>query len=372
MNSAYKSIVPYLLLQYLMKEADEQHPKQLAEIADHICSYGVTTEEHTVSRLIKEMNVAMYILENEPEDGYTGEEDPLPIEEAEEWIKKHKDSAYIALNRSNRGYYMRQRPDDFNESDIRLLAECIYSARFIEKKQTMHYVNEICQFVSRNQAKRIKHDAPSLDRLHKTRNRDVFHNIDVISEALKKTKDHKPEKLRFKYYTNDIENLSKPKERHEGEEYLVSPFSLLISEGNYYLICFDEKKTNHIKTFRIDRMKYVSLTGEPREGDKELRGFDFDSYAETAFNMYEGEEERIILQFEPDLLDTMVDRFGIGKGVSYSKDEDTVHYRIYTRVRISKQFFGWLAALSDKVKILEPESVVNQFMAFIEKIQSKY
>ena len=46
---------------------------------------------------------------------------------------------------------------------------------------------------------------------------------------------------------NNIANVNKQVERRSGAEYVVSPFQLLINDGNYYLLAFDGKKIIKVK-----------------------------------------------------------------------------------------------------------------------------
>ena len=55
------------------------------------------------------------------------------------------------------GFYVKQR--HFDVEDIRLLAECVYSAKFIAEGQAKRLVDVVCDFVSQEQAEKIKHNA---------------------------------------------------------------------------------------------------------------------------------------------------------------------------------------------------------------------
>ena len=59
--------------------------------------------------------------------------------------------------------------------------------------------------------------------------------------------------------------MSQQVERRKGAMYTVSPYKLLINDGNYYLLAFDDASKS-MRTYRVDRMKSVNLTGVPREG----------------------------------------------------------------------------------------------------------
>ena len=51
---------------------------------------------------------------------------------------------------------------------------------------------------------------------------------------------------------------------------------------------------------------------------------------------------------------------------------DENHFQVITPVEISDQFFGWLLGFGKKVKILDPEPVIEDFKAYLDKIRDMY
>ena len=182
-------------------------------------------------------------------------------------------------------------------------------------------------------------------------------------------KEHVPEKISFKYLKHTITNVNQQVERRKGDRYVVSPYKLLINDGNYYLIAFvsDKKK---MRTYRIDRMKEVTRIGEPREGESEFEMMDIKTYAQQTFGMYSGKQKRVSIRFINSLLDTAVERFGT-KDAEYSM-EDERHFRVNATVEISNQFYGWLLGFGKRAKLLYPMDEVENFKAYVQKIQDMY
>ena len=92
-------------------------------------------------------------------------------------------------------------------------------------------------------------------------------------------------------------------------KYTVSPYKLLINDGNYYLLAFDDYAQD-MRTYRVDRMKGVDRTGEPREGAEAFAAIDLKTYTKRVFSMFGGKQERVTIRFINPLLDAVVDRFG--------------------------------------------------------------
>lgn len=158
---------------------------------------------------------------------------------------------------------------------MRLLAECVYAAKFITEGQAKRLVNVICAFVSEEQAEKIRHNAFLTDRV-KTDNKSVMNNIAAINDAMRRHLDgepHTPEKIIFKYLKYSVSDMSKLVERRHGARYTISPFQLLINDGNYYLLAFDDYAQD-MRTYRVDCMKDIRFTGEPRDGEEAFKQID--------------------------------------------------------------------------------------------------
>ena len=365
-----QKLKPYLVQQYLLKNTDEDHVASAYDIIDFLEQCGVAAERRSIYRDIEDINKVMWLMENKQDD-----EDGIDIEAAEEALAADEDGAEKVIvyqkHTKDKGFYVRQRRYDSN--DIRLLAECVYSAKFLSQGQADRLADVVCEFVSKYQAEKIRHDAFLTDRV-KTSNKAVLNNISTINDAMSRRLDgepHDPEKISFQYLKYSISDMGQQVERRKGQKYTVSPYKLLINDGNYYLLAFDDYAQD-MRTYRVDRMKNVRFTGEPREGAEAFAAIDLKSYTKRVFSMFGGKQERVVIRFINPLLDAVVDRFGNDKSsVWYEKLDDT-HFTVTTQVEISDQFFGWVLGFGKKEKILEPPAVVDQFAAYLDKVRQMY
>lgn len=357
----HQKIKPYIVLEYLMRNSDEQHAIPAPDIVSYLQEdCGIDAERRSVYRDIDEINKVLYMLENE-----------CTIQEAEEVIDSEdgEEEKFIVYDKNKKGFYVRQRKYDAN--DIRLLAECVYSARFIDEKRAKRLAKLTGSFVSQWQADDILHDAFLVDRT-KTTNTAVYYSVDIINQAMSRGSSqarHTPEKISFKYLKYRINDRVEIAERRKGAAYVVSPYKLLINDGNYYLLAYDSE-AEEMRTYRVDRMKEVSLTGLPRDGEDEFHALNLESYTQRVFGMFSGTRRRLTIRFINPLLDTVIDRFGT-KGVSYSKLDET-HFTVSVEVEISDQFFSWVCGFGNKAKILGPDFVVDEFREFLNRIKATY
>ena len=362
-----QKLKPYVVLQYLLKYSDENNTKSAYDIIGYLEGCGISAERRSIYKDIEDINRIMLMLQ---EDVDLDEVDRIFFEAAESGDEEDvKELKTILYDKNKKGFYVRQRK--FDVEDIRLLAECVYAAKFIAEGQAKRLVDVVCDFVSDEQAKQIRHNAFLTDRV-KTDNRGVLNNIAAINEAMSRHIDgqpHTPEKITFQYLKYAVGDMSKQVERRKGDRYTVSPFQLLINDGNYYLLSYDERY-HKMRTYRVDRMKDIRFTGEPRDGDEEFKEIDLKTYTKRVFSMYGGNERLVEIRFINPLLDAVVDRFGT-KDVQYAK-VDEKHFSVTAKVEISDQFFGWILGFGKKAKLLYPDDVVDQFKAYMDKIREMY
>lgn len=357
----HQKLKPYIVLEYLMKYSDEENTipqSQILEFLQDDC--GIAAERRSLYRDIDEINKVFYMLENE-----------CSIQEAEEAIDDPdygEDEKFVVYDTKSKGYFVRNR--HYSPDDIRLLAECVYAARFIDEKRAKRLAEVAASLVSEAQAENILHDAFLTDRM-KTANTAVYYSVSTINQAMShgsREKPHKPEKITFKYQKYSIEDVTKTIDRRKGSLYKVSPYRLLINDGNYYMLAFDDN-SQEMRTYRVDRMKSVSTTGEPRDGEKEFASINLQNYTQRVFGMIGGDRRHVTIRCINPLLDTMIDRFGT-KTAHYSK-KDNDHFVVMTEVELSDQFFSWLCGFGNRVKIME-EDIAEKYIAYLDKIRSLY
>lgn len=361
-RKANQKMKPYLVMEYLMRHTDENHAESADNIAAYLQELGIDAERRSIYRDIEEINKALWLLENE---------DDADIFAAEEVIETDENDSekFIVYDRHLKGFRVVRRK--YELSDIRLMAECIYASRYISQSEAERLVDIIKGFVSEEQSREIRTDALVTAR-QRTLNKSTLRNVSTIYDAMSKMiegEKHVPEKISFQYLKYTIDDLEKQTERRNGATYIVSPYKLIINDGNYYLLAFDEN-SQQIRTYRVDRMKAINRLGTPRDGAEAFAAIDMKTYTQRTFSMFGGERERVSIRFVSSLLDTAVERFG-RYNVSYSRSDDH-HFTVSADVEISDRFFGWLCGFGTKAKLFSPYTVVNDFTSYLERIQNKY
>lgn len=367
-----QKLKPYLVLQYLLRNTDEDHVVSGDTIAEFLKRCGVDAERRSIYRDIEDINKVMWLRENKKFTADDEEDDGITIEDAAAAIEEdegEKIVQYQKHSKDKKGFYVQR----YDVNDIRLLAECVYSAKFLSESEADRLAKIVCDNVSKYQREKIRHNAFLTDRV-KTQNKTVLGNIGTINDAMSFRIDgeaHTPEKISFQYLKYSISDMSQQVVRRGGQRYTVSPYKLLINDGNYYLLAYSD----HFKdmaTYRVDRMKDVRLTGKPREGKEVFEVIDLRAYTKRVFSMFGGDQQRVTIRFINPLLDAVVDRFGNDRSTVWYNKFDDRHFAVTTQVEISEQFFGWILGFGKKAKLLAPDDVVDQFRAYMDKIRGIY
>ena len=359
----------YLILNHLQQETDKLHTLDACAIADKISDeYGISAERRSVYRDIDAINLAVLMAHGEASD----------IDEARELLEDGAET--IVYDPVTKGYYYDNLFADFD--DIRLAAECVYAAKFIDKNRADKIIEEIiCKNISIYQKEDVLRDIFVSDRV-RTTNKNLYKSIDTITEAMKhrvendpddpKKYKHKPEQISFKYLTHSLKSVGNEIERGKGSEYIVSPYKLMVCDGNFYLLAYnDSVKKNKVRTYRVDRMRDVKrIKNSVREGQKEVQNINLDTYTQTHFNMFEGDEEIVTIRFTNDLLDAIVDRFGDKNARYYACDNK--HFTVTTKVHLSNPFYAWVFGFGNKAKIMNPPKAIDQFAKMVNTLSNMY
>lgn len=331
---------------------------------------------------IKTLLVAKIINEISDENHSFSASDIVDALESDYGISAEKKSIYrdIALLRDvygmeidgTKGGRYRLLTHEFSFEDLRLLAECVYSTKFISESRASKLVETISHFCSQYEAEQLQGERFLADRV-KTTKTHIMTTISTINSAMATKwdgKPHTPTKISFQYMKYSINDVRKEVERRKGAQYIVSPYKLLINDGNYYLLAYSDQAKD-MRTFRVDRMKRVDLLEEPREGAEVFKNIDLANYTKRVFSMFGGEEKRVKMRFINPLLDTVIERFGTGSDVFYMPDGDS-HFIVIASVQISDQFYAWISGFRKKAVIQSPAEVIDGMKSFLNDIADRY
>ena len=254
------------------------------------------------------------------------------------------------------GYFLGKR--DFALSELKLLVDAVQSSKFITENRSISLIERLEKLGSLHQARQLRHQVWVRGRI-KTMNESVFLNVDKISAAMESDS-----QILFRYFTW---NAKKERVlRRDGALYTVSPWALLLDNENYYLLAWDDGVMKH---YRVDKMLDIFVIEKPREGKALYEKLNMAAYTDAHFGMFSGESSPVRLCFDNDLAGVAIDQFGSDTMlIPY----DAEHFSVTVQTAVNVQFFGWLAGLGEKVRILEPESAVQGMREHLKTIMAVY
>src|SRR5690625_4304494 len=186
---------------------------------------------------------------------------------------------------------------DFELYQLRLMVDAILSARFIPNNTKSEIIQKLKQLTSKHQAKTLP-EPIMFSQSVEFQDENVKFNIDKIHEAVTTSKVIKYQYGRY--------NLDKKIEyNRNGDFYYVEPYGMIWQDVFYYLIVLYQPK-NELRHYRLDRMFNTEITEEHFRKEP----FNLQEYVSQTFNMFAGEEMRIRMQFENELVPYIIERFG--------------------------------------------------------------
>ena len=249
----------------------------------------------------------------------------------------------------------------FEPHELRMLVDGVQSAKFITKEKAREITMKIKRLAGKDTVATLNRQTYVADRV-RNQNENVVSEADHIHQAIAEDR-----QIGFRYfhYTPDKNN---PKSySKDGKLYIVSPYALLWNNGNYYLYAYDGKKFRY---FRVDRMESIRKPLlQKREANELFKEKDITHQKAKVFDMYGGKEYDVRIRFRRELADAVIDQFG--KDVMMMP-VDADHFTITVPVEISPPFFAWIATFGRRVKILEPEPVVEKMKEFLNKASEMY
>jgi predicted DNA-binding transcriptional regulator YafY len=315
------------LLDIFKEYTDDEHGITMARIIELLGNYGINAERKAVYKDIELLT----------DYGY-------------EIVKNHENGAYC--------YTLVNR--DFDLPELKLLVDAVQASKFISEKRSVELIKKIVGHASKYQAVQLQRQVYVTNRI-KTDYDSVFYNIDDLNMAINQNK-----QIKFDYYEW---NLKKEMTiRENGHKTDISPWALTWDDENYYMVAYDEK-SKAIKHYRVDKIRKIQILDKERQGKESFGQLDMAFYAKKVFNMFTGDEKTVRIRFDNHMIGVVIDRFG--KDIMVVPGDDGT-FIVNVRVSVSNMFFGWIMGLGNSVKILGPDSVVEQFNKEIDRLRKQY
>ena len=324
----YHAVKILIIKDFLLSNTNKDHYVTSSDIIQHLESYGIRADRKTIFADIDRL---------EYDYGMK--------------IDRVRKKGYRALE------------PPFEENELRLMVDSVQSAKFITQKEARAITEKIKKLSD-------VYIRPTLDRTsyvgERIRNMEesVVSNADLIYEAIAWDN-----QISFKY-AHISPNKERKKYSKKGTPYVVSPFALYWSEGNYYLYAYLSDKAD-FRFFRIDRMERIQIPLQSRrEGEELFKIARFTNKRKhKIFRMFQGPEFIVKVRFQNRFADAVIDEFGRDM-MLIPCDKD--HFEVNLPVQVSPPFYSWISMFGKDAQILSPSKVVEEMRRFSENVYDMY
>jgi len=315
------------ILEILTERTDEEHALNASQIGDILeKEYGINVNRQTIYSEIEKLELAGVDI--------------------------------VKLQTKLGGYYVASRL--FELPELKLMVDMVQSSRFITEKKSRELIGKLETLCSREEAKQLSSQVVVYNRI-KTTNETIYYNVDMLHSAI-----YHNRQITFRYV--DWTVRKKLELRHDGAYYVVSPLHLIWDDENYYLIAYDEK-ADRVKHYRVDRMRNMEILEDCRSREAAEDQTDLALFAKKTFGMFGGRDAEVQFLCRNNLAGVIIDRFGSSLWM-VPKDKDFFTFRV--TVTVSRQFFGWLAAIGKDLKLIGPKDVADEYRQYLQEILEQY
>jgi predicted DNA-binding transcriptional regulator YafY len=315
------------ILRILKEESDENHFLTQEDISKLVKKeYGVTLERKAVSRSLKLLEELGYDINYNPGKG-------------------------AAL-------FARQ----FDESEIQYLVDGIFSSKSISG----HEAQKLCEDISSDLSKYQKKDFSYLNKnsdINRTQSKNVFFNINIISEAIKNKK-----QISFLYLNYDDKGklfATRDGWRNKG----VSPYYLINNFGRYYLIG-NSFRYDSIICLRVEFMSDIEIQEYDAKPKVQVlgRNFSISNYINDHVYIFGADVITAEIKIYNDhVIHDLFDWFG--KNVTVTKTPESTTAKIKAD---EKAFFYWCLQYGHDIEVISPDSLRQKVIDELNHMLEKY
>lgn len=343
-----KKISILYILNILKQYTDADHPMTQQQIADKLLSdYDMPVDRGTVKSNVMDLIDA---------DIITGYKTITRYSVNKETGEKEENTIYTNL------FY----EHDFTEPEMHMLIDGLLFSRSVPYTPRKELIEKLGGLAGPYFSQRMKHvhsmnaDAPQ--------NKDLFWNIEVLDKAIA---EGKQVEIVYGRYGTDLKLHSSLNADGTEKKQILNPYQLVASDGRYYLICNKDNYDN-VANYRVDRiMKIRELETLAKPGNQVQGledGLKLQEYVYQHVNMFSGKPEKVEFIIQKKDVGLVVDFFG--KHVSFFDKGDG---NVSCHMKVSREAMKkWALQFAKDVRVVAPESLVEEIREDIRKINGNY
>lgn len=257
----------------------------------------------------------------------------------------------------------------FEISELRLLCDLLAAMPTVPDSQRESLRRKILQLAPPTFRRSIQDT--HITYLHTPPAQQLLYSIELLCEAMRKNC-----MVSFQYCKYVLSQDGKPKlaprcsEEGNPRHYLVSPYEIIVSHGNYYLICCKEPY-RELSNYRIDRIMEIRLEESMNrlpisktEGSLPQAVY----FAEQLY-MYRGNAEEVRFLADAEILGDILDWFGKDIQIKAGEKVGTVEVTVQVNPTAMTH---WALQYGKYVTVLSPDSLCDEISGIAHQICKRY
>ena len=255
---------------------------------------------------------------------------------------------------------------EFSDEELRTLIDGLLFSKYIPYNQCKQLIKKLEALSNVYFNSKMKHVTTLPEKYPK--NSQLFFNISILDEAIEKKR-----KVIFNYRDFGTDKKLKIRKDENGKDkiYTVSPYQMAATNSRYYLICNNDSRDS-IEHFRIDRIVNIKLLKDKAVPFKKAEGretaLDLPRHMAEHVYMFSGKSEAVIFRTTTNMITQIIDWFGTDITL-FNKDSDNVDVKVTVNTKAMRY---WAMQYANYVKVLSPQSLVDQIKSDLANAAEKY
>lgn len=280
------------------------------------------------------------------------------INEIQQFLSENRElmqNAELLYSHKEKAYYLHA--NDFLENkELFALVKVVLGCRCFQKEDLLNLIAKLKRMTTPKDREQFENlIRKELYHYHEIKS-DCNMVIDYLWKLIQAIEDKQI--LTITYYKMNREQVKRK----------IRPASILFSEYYFYLIAYDaDDETCRAKYFRVDRIVSI-VTHRERFSLKREYDFDEGDLREKNQFMFPGKTEKIRFSFSGLSVQAILDRLPTAKVVEKNGKESIIE----AEVNHGRGIIMYLLSQGAWVKVLSPQSLVDEIREELQKMQSFY
>lgn len=284
-----------------------------------------------------------------------------------EWINDEVHLHYACYERNKQPYYTKYwmetfYEDEFSEEELMFLIDAVQFSKHVTNNYAGQLINKLNKQSSNSFEWRFEnYRANSYE--YRSLNYDFFRVIGDVNEAIRLGK-------MISFFVDEY-GVDKKLHHVVDSPIEASPYRIVVSEGNYYLL-YSEKRSPVIKSTRIDRISDVCILEEDSMEDKYSKQVKHhpEEYLAEHLYMDSGRAVDVALKIDKRILGDAIDCFGRSIRID-SATENRDRLIIHAKAS-EKGVIDWSLRYGENSVLLAPEYLRNEIRDRLNMISRSY